>query len=86
MPSGLFKYFKLMFMQHRDGNTDDESWEAWSRHMLMQFHQPGVQAWWSLRQTTFSPRIQKIPQRVRTAGHEELRRADAIVRADSNTS
>ena len=52
---GLFKYFELMFMQHRDGNTDDESWNAWSQHMLMQFHQPGVQAWWSLRQATFHP-------------------------------
>jgi len=57
---GLFKYFELMFMQHRDGNTDDESWNAWSRHMLMQFHQPGVQAWWSLRETTFHPEFRKF--------------------------
>ena len=57
---GLFKYFELMFMQHRDGNTDDESWNAWSRHMLMQFHQPGVQAWWSLRETTFHPAFREF--------------------------
>lgn len=57
---GLFKYFELMFMQHRDGNTDDESWNAWSQHMLMQFHQPGVQAWWSLRETTFHPAFRKF--------------------------
>jgi hypothetical protein len=23
---GMFKYFELMFMQHRDGITDNESW------------------------------------------------------------
>jgi hypothetical protein len=57
---GLFKYFELMFMQHRDGNTDDESWNAWSQHMLMQFHQPGVQSWWSLRETTFHPAFRKF--------------------------
>ena len=46
---GLFKYYELMFMEYKDGNTDDVSWNAWSQHMLMQFHQPGVRAWWTLR-------------------------------------
>ena len=57
---GLFKYFELMFMEHSEGNTDDETWSAWSQHMLMQFHQPGVQAWWSLRQATFHPAFRKF--------------------------
>jgi len=57
---GLFKYYEFMFMQHRDGNTDDESWSAWSQHMLMQFHQPGVQVWWSLRESTFHPAFRKF--------------------------
>jgi len=57
---GLFKYYELMFMQHRDGNTDDESWNAWSQHLLMQFHQPGVRAWWALRETTFHPAFRKF--------------------------
>ena len=52
---GMFKYFELMFIQHRDGNTDDASWEAWSKHILMHFHQRGVQAWWALRRETFHP-------------------------------
>ena len=52
---GLFKYYELMFLEYQDGNTDDVSWNAWSQHMLMQFHQPGVQAWWALRETTFHP-------------------------------
>lgn len=57
---GLFKYFELMFLLHRDGNTDDESWNAWSQHMLMQFHQPGVRAWWSLREMTFHPAFRQF--------------------------
>lgn len=57
---GLFKYYELMFMQHRNGNTDDESWEAWSKHIVMQFHQPGVRTWWSLREMTFHPAFRKF--------------------------
>jgi hypothetical protein len=57
---GLFKYFELMFIQHRNGNTDDESWEAWSEHIIMYFHQPGVRTWWSLRETTFHPGFRKF--------------------------
>jgi len=57
---GLFKYYELMFMEHKDGNTDDVSWNAWSLHMLMQFHQPGVQAWWALRKDTFHPDFRKF--------------------------
>ena len=57
---GLFKYYELMFMEYRDGNTDDVSWNAWSQHMLMQFHQPGVRAWWVTRETTFHPEFRKF--------------------------
>ncbi len=57
---GLFKYYELMFMQHHNGNTDDESWEAWSKHIIMQFHQPGVQTWWSFRAATFHPAFRKF--------------------------
>ena len=57
---GLFKYYELMFLEYRDGNTDEVSWSAWSLHMLMQFHQPGVQAWWALRQATFHPDFRKF--------------------------
>jgi len=57
---GLFKYYELMFMEYKDGNTDEVSWNAWSRHMLMQFHQPGVRAWWALRETTFHPEFRRF--------------------------
>jgi len=57
---GLFKYYELMFMEYKDGNTDDVSWNAWSQHMLMQFHQPGVRAWWALREATFHPEFRNF--------------------------
>ena len=57
---GLFKYYELMFLEYKDGNTDEVSWNSWSRHMLMQFHQPGVRAWWALREETFHPEFRKF--------------------------
>lgn len=50
---GLFKHFEMMHAQYRHGVMDKETWEAWSEHVRMYFHQPGVQAWWSLRRATF---------------------------------
>ena len=52
---GLFKHFELMYVQHSQGVMDQETWDAWSEHIRMYFHQPGAQAWWSLRKTTFIP-------------------------------
>jgi hypothetical protein len=52
---GFFKHFELMYAQHRQGIMDQESWDAWSEHMRMYFHQPGVQTWWQLRKATFIP-------------------------------
>jgi len=57
---GLFKYYELMFLEYKDGNTDDVSWNAWSLHMLIAFHQPGVRAWWALREETFHPEFRKF--------------------------
>lgn len=51
----FFKHFELMYAQYRQGVMDQETWEAWSEHIRMYFHQPGVQAWWSLRKSTFIP-------------------------------
>ena len=34
---------------------EDETWNSWSEHIRMYFHEPGVQAWWSLRKATFVP-------------------------------
>ncbi len=52
---GLFKHYELMFVQYDHGVMDKETWEAWSEHIRMYFHQPGAQAWWSLRKATFIP-------------------------------
>lgn len=52
---GLFKHFELMYVQHIQGIMDQETWDAWSEHIRMYYHQPGAQAWWSLRKATFIP-------------------------------
>lgn len=52
---GFFKHFEMMFVQYSHGVMDEETWEAWSVHIKMQFHQPGVQNWWKLRKEAFIP-------------------------------
>ncbi len=52
---GMFKYFELMFVQHSQEIIDDDTWNAWSQHILMYFHQPGVQLWWEARKGAFIP-------------------------------
>jgi hypothetical protein len=49
----IFKHYELMHMQHERGLIDNESWEAWSVQIRMEFHQPGVQMWWTMRRATF---------------------------------
>jgi hypothetical protein len=48
-----FKLFENVHSQHERGFIDRASWAAWSENMLMHFHQPGVQMWWSLRKGSF---------------------------------
>jgi hypothetical protein len=52
---GLFKHYELMYVQYDQGVMDKQTWEAWNEHIRMYFHQPGAQAWWALRKTTFIP-------------------------------
>jgi hypothetical protein len=49
------KHFENIHSQRQRGFIDDESWEAWSEHILMYFNQPGAQMWWSLRKGSFAP-------------------------------
>ena len=49
---GYFKHFENMHSQYENNLIDDESWDAWSRHIVMFFHQPGVQMWWPQRRDT----------------------------------
>ena len=56
---GMFKHFEMMHVQYRQGVMDQETWDAWSEHVRMYFHQPGAQAWWSLRRATFVPDFRK---------------------------
>ena len=52
---GFFKHFEMMYVQYSQGVMDEETWNAWSVHIRMQFHQPGAQHWWNLRKDTFIP-------------------------------
>ena len=52
---GFFKHFELMYVQHAHGIMEQETWDAWSEHIRMQFHQPGAQIWWNLRKAAFIP-------------------------------
>lgn len=51
---GFFKHFEQIYAQHKQGLIGSSEWEAWNEHIRMQFHQPGVQWWWTLRRTSFS--------------------------------
>ncbi|MDH4072276.1 MAG: hypothetical protein OEV41_04120, partial [Gammaproteobacteria bacterium] len=52
---GFFEHFEMMYVQYAHGVMDEETWNAWSTHIRMQFHQPGAQHWWSLRKEAFIP-------------------------------
>ena len=50
----LFKHYENIYLQFQKGRIREAQWEPWSNHLKLYFHQPGVQMWWSLRQSTFS--------------------------------
>ncbi len=65
---GLFKHFELVYLQHTQGVMDQETWDAWSEHIRMYYHQPGAQAWWSLRKTVFVPGFRDYLESSKPAG------------------
>ena len=56
----IFKHFENIHSQRERGFIDDESWTAWSEHVLMYFNQPGVKMWWELRRGSFNPRFRNF--------------------------
>jgi len=56
----IFKHFENIHSQRQRRFIDDESWGAWSEHILMYFNQPGVQMWWNLRKGSFDPRFREF--------------------------
>lgn len=50
---GFFKHFEHMYVQYQRGLIDQQAWDAWSEHIRMYFHQPGVLAWWAVRKSAF---------------------------------
>ena len=53
----IFKHFENIHSQRQRGFIDQESWTAWSEHLLMYFNQPGAKMWWELRRGSFNPRF-----------------------------
>jgi hypothetical protein len=51
----MFKHYENMYLQFRKGRIGEAEWEPWSNHMQMYFHQPGIQSWWRLRKSAFTP-------------------------------
>jgi hypothetical protein len=51
----LFKHYENMYLQFQKGRIREAEWQPWSNHAQMYFHQPGVQNWWQLRKSAFSP-------------------------------
>jgi len=56
----IFKHFENIHSQHERGFIDNESWMAWSEHVLMYFNQPGAKMWWKLRRGSFNPRFRNF--------------------------
>jgi len=54
----LYKHYENIFLEHRAGRIDARTWAPWSIHMLIYFHQPGVQSWWAIRKHSFDPEFQ----------------------------
>jgi len=53
----IFKHFENIDSQRERGFIDNESWTAWSEHVVMYFNQPGVKMWWEWRRGNFHPRF-----------------------------
>ncbi|HJW41548.1 MAG TPA: hypothetical protein VJ476_10015 [Rhizomicrobium sp.] len=51
----MFRHYENVFLQNREGYVRSEDWDAWTRHLLMYFSMPGVQYWWKMRRSSFSP-------------------------------
>jgi hypothetical protein len=55
-----FKHYENIFRQFESGHIDEETWAAWSLHVLIYFHQPGVQSWWKMRGGAFTPSFRRF--------------------------
>ena len=53
----IFVGLENIHSQRERGFIDQESWTAWSEHILMYFNQPGVKMWWEWRRGNFNPRL-----------------------------
>ena len=56
----MFKHYENMYLQFHKRRIANEEWEPWSHQVRMYFHQPGVQTWWRLRKSGFSPLFRNV--------------------------
>ncbi len=57
---GFFKHYEHMYVQYEQSLLDEQTWLAWSEHIRMYYHQPGVLRWWQMRRTTFIPSFREF--------------------------
>jgi len=56
----ICKHFENISFRARCGFIDNESWTAWSEHVLMYFNQPGAKMCWELRSGSFNARFRNF--------------------------
>ena len=56
----LFKYYESLFRRFENAHIDSATWPAWSIHVRIYFHQPGVRSWWRIRGPAFAPAFRKF--------------------------
>jgi hypothetical protein len=64
----IFKHYENMYLQHEKGVIEDQDWEAWTNHMFMYWHMPGVKLWWQSRAVCFSPAFRSFIESSRAPG------------------
>ena len=57
---GFFKHYEHMYVLYQEGLLSEHTWSAWSEHIRMFYHQPGVLNWWQMRRTVFIPAFREF--------------------------
>jgi len=57
---GFFKHYEHMYVLYQEGLLSEHTWSAWSEHIRMYYHQPGVLNWWRMRRTVFIPAFREF--------------------------
>ena len=58
-----FSWFRTIELAHHNyvvGNLDSTIWDGHARHLESVLQSPGIQRWWRLRESVFSPAFQEF--------------------------